>query len=216
MISLINNNRTVALLFGLVVILASISTLTVKKPAANELVTLHPQYPAEFSDDRVLVGASHNIFVGKVLRQVGTVERGIGPETQFEVEVLDNIKGEFVGTTIVNQQGGYSEGKLYVIEGDLFTKDSTEESLLQIGSTYLFMTRYSPKYDWNTLVSVPGANKLLNDSEFLSKNVEKIEEYDPRVAHIKYLYQDEILLDADVLSGNALNSFVTTQKKSDQ
>src|SRR6267154_990346 len=48
------------------------------------------QYAADFSNDAVLVGASHNIFTAKVLQQIGTKDLGDGPETQFLVEIIEN------------------------------------------------------------------------------------------------------------------------------
>src|ERR1041385_5609136 len=48
--------------------------------------TMDPIYSADFSNDQILVGASHHIFVGRVLRQIGSTDLGIGTETQFEVE----------------------------------------------------------------------------------------------------------------------------------
>lgn len=40
----------------------------IKLPIAT---IVHPSYVADFSDDRVLVGGSHHVFVGKVVKRVG-------------------------------------------------------------------------------------------------------------------------------------------------
>ena len=173
---------------------------------------LHAIYPADFSDDRVLMGAVHNAFVGKALEEVGTKERGMGPETQFEVEVIDNIKGDLNGTVTVNQQGGYKDGVLYVMEGDVFTAGSDEESLLQVGSTYLFATRYSEENDWYTVMSYPSANKVLSSDKNRDDFSGLIAE-DARIKDLRAAYAHEILLKADVKNNKTYNAFVDLKKE---
>lgn len=57
----------------------------------------------DVSDDRKLVGHAAAVFVGLVLRQAGeeglpTSDPGMEmAQTQFSVEVLENIKGEISG-----------------------------------------------------------------------------------------------------------------------
>ncbi|MES2315223.1 MAG: hypothetical protein V4486_00615 [Patescibacteria group bacterium] len=178
---------------------------------------IHPQYVADFSDDQVLMGASHNVFIGKVIERVGTKERGIGPETQFSVEVLENIKGDLKDTVTVDQAGGYKDGVLYAVseEGGSNTKTNKESLyLLQPGSTYLFATRYNEKENWYTLNSYPTASKVLDDGS-ISDNAQlkTIADNDSRVQALKNAYLNEVPLDADLKSNNALNSYVSVQEK---
>lgn len=77
---------------------------------------MHAQYPADFRDDRILMGASHNVFVGKVISQVGNIPERILPDTQFSVDVIFNVKGNLRGRVTVDQNGGYKDGHLYLIE----------------------------------------------------------------------------------------------------
>lgn len=172
-----------------------------------EVIVSQAVFPADYSDNRNLVGGAHNIFIGTVTEQTGTKARSVHPETQFEVEVIDNIKGGLKGKTIVNQLGGYKDGKLYVSEGDMYKEESEKESLLQIGSTYLFTTRYNPNENWNTLLSYPSANKLLTSREQDSENLRELAREDDRVNELKEAYPNEVLIKADVVSGNAHNSF---------
>jgi hypothetical protein len=179
----------------------NVGIFTVKK--------IMPQYAADFSNDAVLVGAAHNIFVGKVIRQVGNEERGIGPETQYEVQVIDNIKGNLQGTVVVDQQGGYKDGSLYIISDDYpLTRQTKDAYLLKLGYTYLLATRYNDKKDWYTLNSYPTANKVLSQDALVGETqLKSISEADSRVQALKTAYQHEILLDADVRHNNAQNSY---------
>jgi len=97
---------------------------------ASKTVFAEPLYAANYADDSILMGASHNVFVGMVIAQVGNRELAGSPTTQFSVEVISNIKGNLKDTVIVNQLAGYRGGTLYVMDEN--------SKLLEIGSTYLF------------------------------------------------------------------------------
>lgn len=211
-------NKTKILMMSASVILVvfAISSHTQSNLILTHVRYMEPQYAADFSDDRVLVGASHNIFVGKVIGQVGIKERGIGPETQFNVEVVDNIKGNLKGTVIVNQEGGFEDGILYVVRGkdDISIKDSTNSYLLQTGSTYLFATRYNKKENWYTLNSYPTASKIFNNgsNNLGDSQLKDIAEADSRVQVLKMAYKTEIPLDTDVKNNNNINSYKSIQE----
>lgn len=158
------------------------------------------EYSANFSDDRILVGASHNIFIGKVIEESGTKRLGSAPETQYRVGIIDNVKGGLSGEVIVNQQGGYENGTLYLSEKSI--------GLLTSGATYLFSTRYNKAEDWHTINPYPTATKLLSsDSGVNIEQLKQIVESDVRVQELKTAYPNEVLLDADVKHGNTLNSY---------
>lgn len=124
-------------------------------------------YSFNVTDDRELVGAAQNVFVGKVIAQTGTTT---DPDlrTQFSVEVLENIKGNLTGTVTVSQNGGYEnfEGKQYLIitEGD---------KLLEPGETYLFATRVSD-FGGHLLVPVYG-DLLIKDQTDRQAKMERFE-----------------------------------------
>lgn len=168
------------------------------------------QYAADFSNDAILMGASHNVFIGKVLAQTGAKERGIGPETQFSVRVISNIKGNLAGVITVDQQGGMKNNFLYIVQDDnLPTPTSNEDTyMLKPGSTYLLATRYNNKENWYTLNPYPTASKLLNTSPTLTDNeLSDLANSDARVQALKAAYPKEVLLEADVTHMNARNSF---------
>ena len=196
-------------------IIVSVATL-VSETALKAINMAHTdvQYAADFSDDKVLIGASHNVFIGKVIRQVGTKERGIGPETQFQVTVIDNIKGDLHGTVTVDQQGGYKGGTLYVVGDDTESPVKGGNGyLLQPGSTYLFATRYNPTENWYTLNSYPTASKLLStDANAQDANLKALAEADPRVQQLKAAYPHEILISADRAHNNTRNSYESIKR----
>lgn len=158
------------------------------------------EYPVDFSNDEILMGASHNVFVGKVIKQTGNMGRGIGPETQFEIEVVLNIKGNLQGMVTVDQQGGYQDGILYYVQNGT--------PLLKPGATYLLATRYNGEEDWYTLnPSISGSQFIINDNNLSIAKLQALAENDIRVKQLEAAYPNEILLEADVENNNALNSY---------
>jgi hypothetical protein len=164
-------------------------------------VPLDFEYAANFIDDNILVGASHNIFVGKVIKQVGNKSRGFGPETQFSVEAIFNIKGSLQGAVTVNQEGGYDKnGVLYYVEDGI--------PLLQSGKTYLLSTRYSTQENWYTVNPFPTANKLISQVATSTDSQLRISAMgDARVRQLQNVYPTEILLGADIRNNNTRNKY---------
>lgn len=172
--------------------------------------TISPQYVADFADNRVLMGASHNVFVGKIIKQVGDKSLGSTPETQFAVEVVLNIKGDLQGTVVVNQSGGYKNGILYLVsEGDIVVPEAkNSDGLLVPGSTYLLATRYSPDENWYTLISHPSGKKMISRDELLNKaQLEAFAKHDEKTKELQEAYKNEILLDTDIRNNNTRNSY---------
>lgn len=209
---------TIAVLIYLIGITASQSLLFRDGEKADSKFTspesikyLHVQYAADFTDDRILIGASHNIFVGKVVKVVGSEGRRLGPETQFQVEVIENIKGDLRGAVIVNQLGGYKDNILYAVEsGD---DEGSGSYLLQPGSTYLFATRFLEEKNWYTLNPHPSAIKTINtDKNSSNGQLAGISRQDSRVAELKAAYPNERLLDEDRVTENDRNSYKSVSK----
>jgi hypothetical protein len=40
------------------------------------------------NNDRILMGASHNVFVAKIIKNIGNEIIDIGPITKFEAEII--------------------------------------------------------------------------------------------------------------------------------
>ncbi|WP_186673954.1 hypothetical protein [Sporosarcina sp. BP05] len=126
-------------------------------PPENPIIkTMETNSVIDIYNPREVVGFSDNVFLGKVIKQVGTKSLNGYPETQFEVEVIDNIKGELNGTVKVNQQGGYEGEYLFLMEDD---------KLLLEEQTYLFATRYLKEENWHTVIPVGGDIQFSNDEE---------------------------------------------------
>ena len=158
-----------------------------------------PAYSTDLSNDKNLVGAAHNVFVGKVLAQVGTRQRGSLPETQFTVQVIDNIKGDLKGTVTIDQFGGYQNGVLYTLE---------EDTLLETGATYLFAPRYNEEENWYTISAPPYDRKLLTrDSTLNVLQLRALMAQDSKVRALEAAYPNEELLQADVYHANTRNNF---------
>ncbi len=106
-------------------------------------------YAHNYFDPQYLVGASNNVFIGKVVEQVGTDNffNDTLVRTQFNVEVLYNIKGNLSGIVVVDQPGGYRDGVLYVVADDSYKGGVGVDNILRPGSTYLLATRGSGKKD---------------------------------------------------------------------
>lgn len=168
----------------------------------------HPSliYPANPADNNILLGASHNVFIGKVLAQTGNKETEIGPRTQYQVQVVSNIKGELGDTVTVDMLGGYdTNGKPVFIEDG---SAAGENPLFQPGSTYLFATRYNVQEDWYTVIAHSNARKILStDSSLPIQALHALAENDVKVKQFEAAYVSEILDKADMANNNTRNSF---------
>jgi hypothetical protein len=155
---------------------------------------------ADVTQDTILLGASHNVFVGKVLAQTGTTENAAGPRTQYSVEVLSNIKGNLDGIVTAEQEGGFADGVLYSIE-DAFP-------MLEPGSTYILAARYNEPANAYTIIANKNAGKLLSsDSALDKKDIKVLLDKDKKIKSLEVAYANEVLLDADIAHNNTRNSF---------
>lgn len=175
-----------------------------------KVATMNALYP-DLSTGEKLVGAAHNIFVGKVMRMSGTISgNGKVPYTKFEVKPLFNIKGNIGGLVTVKQLGIASGNGIVVME------DSAP--LMTIGYTYVLATRCDLKNNSCTLISHPSGWKIISTDETLSDpELINLAKKDPRVNELRIAYPNEILDSADVYHKNTPNSFESlSQEKQDQ
>jgi Matrixin len=134
--------------------------------AGDGVVRRLNSYVADFSDPRRLVGAVDNVFVGRVADEHGTTILDDEPETQFVVEVLENIKGSLDRKVIVNQEGGVHGDEVVVVEGD---------TPLRAGEVYLFATAVYEAKGWHTLVPGYGDIHIVDEKQH-SEIVEKFKQ----------------------------------------
>lgn len=124
-------------------------------PVNQEVQNISASYAFDVTDQKQLVGWADNVFIGRVKETKGTSNEDGFLETQFEVEVAENIKGELNGNITVNQQGGYEGNKLLLVEND---------QLLKEGESYLFVSRYNKKHGWHTIVPAYGDILIENET----------------------------------------------------
>jgi hypothetical protein len=122
--------------------------------------------------------------------------------------VIDNIKGNLHGNVTVDQQGGYKDGVLYVVDGDTLSSSTPAlDYMLHPGWTYLFATRYNKDQKWYTLNPYPTASMWISRAPTISDSeVRALDDKIPRIQALRAAYPNEILIDADVKHNNALNS----------
>ncbi|KAB2947524.1 MAG: hypothetical protein MPEBLZ_04369 [Candidatus Methanoperedens nitroreducens] len=142
--------------------------------SGSETNYLSADFIFNVTDDRELVGFADNVFVGKVIAQTGNKSNtpppeagdvpGFSPQTQFSVEVFENIKGNISGIVTMSQEGGYKEKysviQLTLIEGD---------KLLEPGKTYLFAAKFNYIDGWYTLVPAYGDLPIKDQTDHKNK-----------------------------------------------
>lgn len=164
------------------------------------------------------VKVTSNIFVGKVIKQAGSQADDIVPETQFEVEVIDNIKGNLQGNIVVSQEGGYKNGVLYRSSDDITaTADKPtqgkDDGLMKEGETYLFVTIFDEIGKWYDVIPHSNGTKLLSKDKNLDKAAMKdLYEKDERYIKLKEAYEKGKSTDASVKKDNTENSDRLLQK----
>ncbi|WP_261807221.1 hypothetical protein [Lapidilactobacillus luobeiensis] len=177
--------------FGLIALAAVVGLILISngldRHAANKIpkspstYTIQADYNIDVSDPQAVVGSGNYVFVGKVTELTGTtyenkvpVERKDGSVeyigsayTQYQVQVLTNLKNELITTAPIDlaKAGGIREDKTAY---DLFENDT----LPQKGKTYLFIA-YAQQ-DGSLLVTGANSNILLDDDASDTTSVAKI------------------------------------------
>ena len=151
---------------------------------------VHYEYVADISDPRVLVGASHNVFVGRVIGQSGPLKVSDDSSVQFQVKVIYNVKGNLGGVITVDQQDYGSES-----------------AGIAVGAVYVFSTRYNKDRGWYT-ISAPGYNRtLITEHNLTDDELLDVATQNDRVIALEAAYRNEALLDADIRHGMTWNSY---------
>lgn len=129
----------------------------------------------QFNPDNLeeLVGNSENVFIGEVIENVGSdrIDETL-PRTQFQVKVVENIKGELRGNVIVNQHIGYFNYKGESGEEQFGLEKFEGQEFLQEGKTYIFSSLFQADKGWHNLHPVQGEVLINEDKRLLS--VERI------------------------------------------
>jgi hypothetical protein len=167
-------------------------TLMDKSASVNSSAVREEARTIDYSDNRVLLGHTHNAFVGKVLRKTwsGHLQDSYGNSSQYEVDVISNIKGNLHGTVVVNQF-------------------EFETPFLDIGSTYIFAARYYPDGNFYFIVYYPYEYQLLTDDSSLSDaQLKTLAENNDRLKALQAAYPNEEL-GSDIRDHMTWNSYAS-------
>ena len=109
----------------------------------------HVGYVIDFSDDRKLAGFADDIFFARVERRIGGTNGDL-PSTQFQVAVLETLKGNASGSIVVREDGGTDRFCVKFRMAD-------NPVLMEPGREYLLFTkRPFESSDWHYLLSGVG------------------------------------------------------------
>lgn len=196
----------IVVLVPIFILLLLINRNIIKLPFENIAIL---EYDFDTDDDRELVGISHNVFVGKVIRKIGFEDTDIGPVTHFEVQPFYNIKGNLTGAIIVQQEGGYKNGILNKIhEGEIILPNGEREIFLEPGTTYLLSTRSAPDENLYHMISHFNARKIISQDGSLSwSELSLLVDQDERVKELEEVYKNEILNETDVENNYTRNTY---------
>ena len=134
------------------------------------------QYITDFSDDRKLAGFADDVFFGRVERRSGQVAGPI-PRTQFQVTVLETVKGSLSGSVVVSQEGGTGP---FCIKSRM----ADDPHLMEPGKSYLLFTRVWVSRGWHSVASGYGKYELAapeDADQLLKRFTEAIENEIPFV-----------------------------------
>lgn len=191
----VSNKRKKLIIFSVAITAAvgmGLHANVIKLPITN---TIYYQWGPEVGSYEGTMKAVSNVFVGKVIKQTGSKARFEFPETQFAVEVLQNIKGDLQGEVIVSQEGGYRDGVLYRSSEDITVSidepvRGKDDGLMKEGETYLFVTRYSEMGKWYDSYSHPYGTKLLSRNKDLKGDaLRALYEKDEKYVKLKESYE---------------------------
>ena len=191
-------NTVLASTLALAVILigVGIHTNVIKLPFER---TVEVSLPQGFETDPGFVGLSHNIFVGKVIKNIGQITTETIPETRFQIQVISNIKGTLPEKVIMNQEGGYENGVLVRMEEN--------GQLLKEGSTYLLAARTDGNGRYVVFFYPRGTTLLSSDQSLSSNALKTLAATNKDVLGLQEAYKTEVLIDADVQSKSTYNSY---------
>ncbi len=147
----------------------------------------------EYWKDDVLLGDSHNAFVGKVIDKVwsGTLPYSRTASSRYTVNVIYNIKGHLAGDVIVNQ----------------FEFDTP---FLKVGSTYVFVARYERTDNTYLIVYYPHQYQLISDdSSLTAPELTTQARKNDRVKALETAYPNEHLAGSDIRDHMTWNSYAS-------
>lgn len=164
------------IIIALILLIGFIGAGFIVAQIGNEISYFHIDHVVDVTNDHALVGIADNVFIGKVIAQTGNKPNtpppeagdtpGFSPQTQFSIEILENIKGNLNGTITISQYGGY-ERRIIIVKNLVL---GVGDKLLEPDKTYLFITGYNEIDGWHT-ISAPSYGNLpiANQTDYQNK-----------------------------------------------
>lgn len=155
-------------LFSLLIILLSFGSYKLSNEIFYEVIEIQGDFAMDVTQREEVVGNSENVFVAKVIEQVGSYSPREGmAQTRFKVEVIKNIKGKLKKGQTINQNAGFVEK-----DGEKYLVKYENQELLEPGKLYLFASLYDVNNKWHN--PVPGYGEIpiesTKESEALAKS----------------------------------------------
>ena len=163
-----NNKRNYKPFYAIavtIIFLFSISLLFINRsapPENTDIQLISSNYMIDILDSSQVVEFADYVFIAEV-KSLGDTTINTYPETSYQVDIIENIKGDLTGTQTLTQYGGFEGNNLFLMEGD---------DLLQEGSTYLIATTINEE-NTKTVIPVGGSIKINDEKE----QIEITEEY---------------------------------------
>ena len=150
----------------------------------------------DYSDEKILLGDSHNVFVGKVLRETSRKSEQknnrLLTSIQFAAEVIFNVKGNLRGTVTISQL------------------ESQHRPRLLFGSSYIFAARYSSDENVYIATIYPWTYQLLTEDMSLSSlQLRTMAENNEKIKALQAAYPNEQVPLYDIKANKAYNSYAS-------
>ncbi len=156
----------------------------------NKIREIRSLYIVDMNNNNKLVEVSDNIFIGKVLEKTGNKKYGGGnaPQTQFKVQVIENIKGDLKGNVEVHQEAGYLDGYLVIEKGS---------KLLKPGNVYLMATsggknEFGEEVKYALIGHRKGMELIASNEKVSTKELKEIIDKNKRVLELKQAYKENL------------------------
>ncbi len=156
----------------------------------QKIVEMKSRYIVNMNNNNKLVEVSDNVFIGKVLEKIGNKKwRGSRySQTQFKVQVIENIKGNLKGNIQVDQDAGYLDGYLVIEKGS---------KLLEPGNVYLMATsggknEFGEEVKYALIGHKKGMELITSNEKVSTEELKEIIDKNKRVLELKQAYKENL------------------------
>jgi len=160
----LNIRRSALIILALCLFAGATTYLFVSRPnnegvGNRQTIELGPTL-TDLSDPARLTGFADNVFFASVLSQSGRVNHGPLPAVQYELEVLESIKGDLGGRVQVSALAASRAD-------DVFSEGENAYSPLEVGATYLLSTRTHSSGKWQVAAIEESRQRVADEAHRL-------------------------------------------------